>query len=172
VTAAGVDAYHTANNIVIEAAYTAVGTETAIIFGSIAEPLPPNIKRLSVTGRNIGASGTSPFIIQLGTDEVFSVSGYEAQSGNGPNASVYFTTGFPLAATAQAAQTINYYGDMAFLNDECLYRGLASWSANSNINYSAGGKTFSSGFNCLKLTTVNGTDVFDSGCKISISLEF
>jgi len=136
---------------------------TAINFTEI----PSWVKRITLMFQNISLSGTSRFLVQLGTGGVPTTTGYVSSSsslGVSALATVTATTGFVLYVADSAAFSL--YGSYTFMN-------LSSniWVGSSTAAYGGvTGSVASAGFislggtlNTLRLTTVNGTDTFDAG---------
>lgn len=141
---------------------TAINTTsgTAIDFTGI----PAGVKRITVMLRGVSSNGSSPFLVQVGSGSVVTT-GYSAQTWvNG--AYLRSTTGFPLNPVGEAT-----YG----WSGVCVLTKLASnmWSIDGSLNVTAvdsyGSKTLgdspdlSGALDRVRITTVNGTDVFDLG---------
>jgi hypothetical protein len=129
--------------------------------------IPAAARRITVLMSNISTSGTSPWIIQIGSGGI-TTTGYNAAQGTGVNAAtptVYNSTaGFPLyndtAADARSAvMQIYHLGSFLY---------VASYTIGGATNRAvfgagAGQITLGGAVDRVRLTTVNGTDTFDNG---------
>jgi hypothetical protein len=130
--------------------------------------IPSWVKRVTVMFNGVSGSGTSPFVIQLGTssgiDNTSTYGGSASYGGSG--VTDFNSTSFRVSASgAQAATT--FYSGVATLvllgsNVWCQSGTLGPHSANAT-SYSAGSKTLSGTLDRVHITTVNGTDTFDAG---------
>lgn len=137
---------------------------TSIDFTSI----PSWVKKITVMFRNISTNGTSPYIIRLGTSGGFVATGYSgsgsAYSGAFGGSSITFTTGFGLGGNVGASSFYSGIMTIANISGTLWVASLsgafldAAYTATSGGHVDAGGVV-----NSIRLTTVNGTDAFDSG---------
>ena len=136
---------------------------TAIDFTSI----PSWVKRVTVMFNGVGVSGTSSFLVQIGSGSITS-SGYNSCSAGCIDA----------AAPAVAASTAGYLiiadtasdvknGHMVItLMGSNLYvssHTLGGDSARDVVWWGGGSVTLGGTLDRVRVTTVNGTDTFDSG---------
>lgn len=139
---------------------------TSIDFTSI----PSWVKRVTVMFNGVSTNGTSSPQIQVGSGSVLT-SGYNASAGLVTNTSFTsasnFSTGFPLVTTGSGVATATYYGQIILST-----MGSNIWQGFGNVTpfataplmlWMAGGVTLSGALDRVRLTTVNGTDTFDSG---------
>ena len=145
--------------IVSGTAVTCAG-QTSIDFTGI----PSWVKRITVMFQGVSTSGTSIMLVQLGTSGGVVTSGYVGGSsgGNTGVASSAITTGHGTANAMVAAST--YFGHAIFTNISGN-----TWVGSSAINQSAGqfgvggsGITLGGTLDRVRITTVNGTDTFDT----------
>jgi hypothetical protein len=137
---------------------------TSIDFTSI----PSWVKRITVMFRSVSTSGSSNYLIQLGTSSGPTTSGYlgtSTLSSNGGNNSVNMSTGFLLNQSGQGATCV-FQGLLTI----CLL-GSNIWVASGYFGESddtrgctAGGSVgLAATLDRVRITTVNGTDTFDAG---------
>ena len=136
------------------------GSGTSIDFTSI----PSWVKRVTVMFNQVSTNGSSAVILQIGSSGGVENTGYVGCGHNGPNAAVSFTTGFPCVVATTAAFTYNGTAVISTLGSN-VWAGNAMLGASSTGNAQFGGasKTLSGILDRIRITTVNGTDTFDSG---------
>jgi hypothetical protein len=151
---------------------TAVNTTsgTSIDFTSI----PSWVKRITVVASGVSSSGTSAYMVQIGTAASFLTTGYADAivSVAGTSSSTASTTGFSLINGALAA---NAYSGQIILT--LLDTTSNFWAATSTFNsggntlqVGGGGASLANTLTRVRLTTSNGTDTFDAG-KVNILYE-
>jgi hypothetical protein len=134
---------------------------TSIDFTSI----PSWVKRITVMFDGVSTNGTSPILIQVGDSGGIETSGYVSRADR-DGASTASTAGFILNDSSSAAST--YQGAIVLNN---LNAATFTWVANGNLNStsqnnvmsSAGAKSLSATLDRVRVTTANGTDIFDAG---------
>ena len=168
VTAAGVDAYHKANNIVLSASAPASGLWVEF------SPIPEGVKRITVMFDGVSTNGVSPIIIRIGAGSIqttgYSSSGVNMNAG-GSIGILNSNSGFALLNNTNSSL---YYNVTACLHKMSGYiYTMDSAGAGSSTSAIAGsGKcSLTSVLDRIRITTVNGTDTFDAG-TINISWEF
>jgi hypothetical protein len=139
---------------------------TAIDFTGI----PSWAKKITVMFNGVSTNGTSPFLIQIGGASVENT-GYNAYSITITNANGVggqsSTAGFVFTNGLNASYL--YGGSVVFStldsgNIWVCNGQIASGSAGDRIHIGSGNKTLSSGpLARVRITTVNGTDLFDAG---------
>jgi hypothetical protein len=155
---------------------TAVATTsgTAVDFTGI----PSWVKRVTVMFNGVSVSGTSPFLVQLGTGAgpTFTSSGYTSigiSFGGSGLTSTARTNGFAFADTVSAAYT---YGGNAVIakvsgNIYSFNSTLAAATVFGDGScVGAGSVSLGAILTSIRITTVNGTDTFDAG-SINIMYE-
>ena len=137
-------------------------TQTSVDFTSI----PSWVKRITLTFQGMSLSGTSNFLIRLGTGGTPTTSGYVSGSSSigAAVASITSSVGFAMQVGSTAALSIS--GAVAFTN-------LSSniWTASGTGGYAGTTGTITVGghislggtLDMVRLTTVNGTDTIDAG---------
>ena len=135
---------------------------TSIDFTSI----PIWVKRVTVMFNGVSLSGTSDFLIRLGTGGTPTTTGYSSTS------SVIYTTVNTTSSTAgfviyDSAGAYVWQGSYIFTNlsgNTWVGQGIVANIPSTVITtVSAGSVTLSGVLNMLRITTVNGTDTFDAG---------
>lgn len=129
-------------------------------------------KRITVMFNGISASGTSPFIIQIGSGS-FVTTGYTSFGINTNTTTLSgaaFTTG--LAIINAPAAAISYSGNATLaLVSGNAWTFQAQIGSNGAFGMGAGNSpTLSGALDRIRITTVNGTDTFDAG-TINIQYE-
>ena len=143
------------------------GTSVASTSGTSIDftGIPSWVKRITVMLNGVSGSGTSNFLIQIGSGSITS-SGYvsSATQTAGSNTTVTSTAGFIVTGAVAAAQT--YSGITIFTNisgNNWILLGTINQNSGA-LNYSGGNSPALSGaLDRVRITTVNGTDTFDAG---------
>ena len=139
--------------------------------------IPSWVKRITVVLNGVSTSGTSPYLVQLGTSSGIDTTGYVSAAlaiqvsavSSSANTS---TAGF-LAVVAQIASTELQNGHIIITNisgNIWVQSGNVPNYAATRITIGGGTKTTASTLDRLRITTVNGTDTFDAG-SINIMYE-
>jgi hypothetical protein len=132
---------------------------TAIDFINI----PAGVRRITVIFVNVSSSGTSSWLIRLGSGSI-DAAGYSGSSSYWSGGAFSFAdaTGFPLC---QLQPSYTHSGWVSILN-----AGSNIWVASGLLGGAVpsgfcctGAKTLSGALDRLRITTVNGTDTFDAG---------
>lgn len=144
---------------------------TSIDFANI----PSWVKRITVmfSGVSTNATGSSPVQIQLGTGATptYAITGYLSYVGvfNNSNQTSTLASTSGLLVTAATGNTSNIYGSSVIVNltgntwaHSTSNAGLDGSSANSG-RVGGGSIVLSSALTAVRITTVNGTDIFDAG---------
>jgi hypothetical protein len=128
--------------------------------------IPSWVKRITVNFAGVSTNGTSNLIIQIGDAGGLETTGYQgavaaivSSAASGPTAS---SSNFLLGGASASNQVI---GQIVIANNTgnlWVASGILYFN-NNQINQMASAKTLSSTLDRLRITTVNGTDVFDEG---------
>ena len=134
---------------------------TSITFSS----LPSWVKRITVMLSGVSSSGTSQFLIQIGTGGTATTTGYLGASGrvgtaNSTALSTY-TTGFGYNIQ-NAAEVTSGHIVLTNVSGNIWVASHAGYSATGTIG-GGGALTLGGVLDLIRLTTVNGTDTFDAG---------
>ena len=143
---------------------TAVATTsgTSIDFTSI----PSWVKRITVALDGVSTTGVSPVQIQLGDSGGVETTGYVGGTGDitGTNTTLYgaYSSGFVSSGFTAATSR---FGLLTLINS-----GGNTWVASGTFDDGAsfagitqGAKALSATLDRIRLTTINGTDTFDTG---------
>ena len=139
--------------------------------------IPPWSKKIIITIYGLSTSGTSPYIIQIGDSGGIETTGYTGAAGvytpSSQDADVY-TTGFGMRGDPTSASvSIDGIGELILMdpdNNTWVWKFNGARSDAGEIYNGSGTKSLSSILTQLRLTTVGGTNTFDSG-KFNIMYE-
>jgi len=153
-------------NMVLSTAINTI-SGTSIDFTGI----PSWVKKITIAYDNVSTTGTSAIIVQIGSGSVDNTANYLSGVDHSTSATATSTQPGFLQTYSQVAATL--YSGVS----ELISLGNNHW-ANSCImaknavyvNKGAGSKTISGTLDRIRITTVNGTDTFDSG-YINILIE-
>jgi len=135
--------------------------------------IPAGVKRITVMFSGVSINGSSQFLIQIGDSGGIETTGYSgggarvggtAISAASTTAGFYFTNVTAATLFSGSITIVNLTGNVWSAN------GILGGDVTENIGFTAGGKTLSATLDRIRLTTVNGTDTFDSG-SINIMYE-
>lgn len=153
----------TVQSILVQGTAVASTSGTSIDFTSI----PSWVRRITVMFSGVSASGTSSFVIQIGSGSITST-GYASGSANiyngGSPQTVTWTTGFILTNATAASELSSGTVVLTLITGN-------TWVSAGNLQETTGARTRTSGGNVslsgvldrLRITTANGTDTFDAG---------
>lgn len=151
----------TAGKLITGTAVNATGTAIDLT------GVPSWASRVTVMMNNVSTNGTSIPLVQLGTSSGFETSGYNSV-GNTMNAtalgSVAYTAGFGLKNLSAAAEAM--FGTLVFSHmggNIWTLHGMGRISGGAFIFLAAGSKSLAGALTQIRITTVNGTDTYDSG---------
>ena len=156
--------------IVQGTAVTASGT--AIDFTSI----PSWVKKIKVLFKAVSTNGTALPLLQLGDSGGIENTGYESSAFGGINGNVVtavsYNTGIICTPFGSAGYSISGYIELVkFSGNIWVSAGsLSQFGTTPAGTNSAGYKELSGTLDRIRLTTTNGTDVFDAG-QINIMYE-
>lgn len=131
--------------------------------------IPSWVKRITIMINGVSTSGSSNWLIQLGTSSGVENTGYTSV-GTFTGASVggtSYTAGFGLIVggathVLHGPITVTRFSDSA--NTWTCFGGLAGSGGAAGFIYSTSGiKSLTGTLDRVRLTTVNGTDTFDAG---------
>jgi hypothetical protein len=130
--------------------------------------IPSWAKRITVMFNGVSTNGTSLVQIQLGTSSGIDASSYLGASQNLDattiSTSTNFTTGFRIMASAGGSVIFQGFSTIVLLSSTTFcFNSLVGRSDYTGQFMSSGSKTLSGDLDRLRLTTVNGTDLFDAG---------
>jgi hypothetical protein len=127
--------------------------------------IPSWVKRITMMFRGVSLSGTSSFLVQIGSGS-FTTSGYISTS-NGTNQAnatggINSTAGFCLRA-ANAAGITSGMMVLTSLGSNAWVGSHAAKNATTEAQWGGGDVALGGTLDRVRLTTVNGTDTFDAG---------
>ena len=157
------------NTSVITSATAKASTSgTSIDFTGI----PSWAKRITVMLSGVSTNGTSNLQIQLGSGSI-TTSGYTSTAASTYGAGTAINTstaGLISTVEIQAAGVLFGNAIICLQNSSNGFTSSSVLSGNSRMQYASGGVTLSGTLDRVRITTVNGTDVFDAG-SINIMYE-
>ena len=148
-----------ASSVITSGTAVATTSGTSIDFTSI----PSWVKRITVMVSNVSTNGASNLLVQMGTSGGIQATGYLSTAASIGNALVDTTAGFIItyqnnaAWLSKGAIVFNITGA-----DVWLGTGVTTQTA-ATASFNSGTKTLGGTLDRVRLTTVNGTDVFDAG---------
>ena len=146
---------------IVQSTAVTLTTQTAVDFTSI----PSWVKRITIMFRGASLSGTSSFLVQIGSGS-FTTSGYISTS-NGANQSsatggINSTAGFCLRANNAAGITSGMMV-LTSLGSNAWVEVHTSKNATTEAQWGGGDVALGGVLDRVRITTVNGTDTFDAG---------
>jgi hypothetical protein len=163
----GTVAVQGASTNIVSGTAVASTSGTSIDFTSI----PSWVRRITVIFNQVSTNGSSDYLIQIGTSGGIQATSYTGSSSRIVTSagSAYYTTGFGINSGTQASNYVcNGIMTLALLNSSTglwcssgTFGDSGGSGANTTVN--GGSKTLSGTLDRVRLTTVNGTDTFDSG---------
>jgi hypothetical protein len=134
--------------------------------------IPSWVKRITVMFNGVSTNGSSQVIIQLGDSGGVETSGYVGAASYSTAASTSWSSGIMWADTSSAAAAYARHGTFVISNLTSNVWAAFGVNANSigNTFVTSGTKELSATLDRVRITTVNGTDVFDAG-SINIMYE-
>lgn len=149
------------------------GLGTAVPFTGI----PSTAKKITVAFNQISSSGTSNFLLQLGTSAGFTLSGYNSTSILSGGSVATATNGLLLTNIVVAANS--HSGLYTIINESgnnwigmgSLIQCSGGTGASNQGGPSTGQVSLSGTLDRLRITTVTGTDTFDGTGSINIMYE-
>ncbi len=149
-----------------------LGTSQASTSGTSRDftGIPSWAKRVTVSIAGISTNGTAPILVQLGTSGGVESTGYLGSSGYIQNASQSLTAalsgGVYLVKDSAAANIAHGVVVFTLIDASTNTWGIMGLFGNSNNvvpSLVAGSKALAGVLDRVRITTTNGTDVFDAG---------
>lgn len=145
------------------------GTTQATTSGTTIDftGIPSWVKRITVMLQGVSTNGSSPLQIQIGSGSV-QTTGYQSCVGYGPSAGQFTTStaAFICESTASASPSNTLQGSMiiSLLGSNTWCEQCGFYAPGNTIQQNGGGSVSLSGtLDRIRLTTQNGTDIFDAG---------
>ena len=153
-----------------------LGTSQASTSGTSIDftGIPSWAKRVTVMFNGVSLSGSSSILVQIGANGAAEIASYTSGSsrtgGSGATAYTSATSGFLVSAgasteTPSGLMSLQTIGSNLWVSAHALNVPSASCTISG-----AGSKTLSGTLDRVRITTVNGTDLFDAG-SINIMYE-
>lgn len=142
---------------------------TSVDFNS----LPSWVKRITVMFSGVSTNGSSPIQVQLGTSGGVQNTGYTGAASNISTATSTSnnSSGFKLLDSGAASVTLQGGVQITLLGANIWMQSAALGSSDAARTLLSGGaKTLTGTLDRVRITTVNGTDIFDAG-SINIMYE-
>lgn len=127
--------------------------------------IPTGVKRISINFDGVSTNGTSNLFMQIGDSGGIEITGYKASGIYGTTVTGS-TSGFTITAFRDSASE-TYSGSIVLsIIDPSTFKWAESGvlaTEGTRTHISAGAKSLSAVLDRIRITTVNGTDTFDSG---------
>ena len=134
-------------------------SSTSVDFTSI----PSWVKRVTVMYSNVSTSGSSNFLVQVGSGS-FTTSGYTGQANSGAGISGNSAGWIVCNNIGSGSNHIGAVTILSFGSNIYIQTGLVGSATNSaSMSTSEGAVTLGGVLDRVRVTTVNGTDTFDAG---------
>jgi hypothetical protein len=159
-------ACYSTRNIIFRATAQATTSGTSIDFTGISA----GVRRITIALNGVSTNGVSGLLVQLGAGSV-DVAGYASTSTLADTAvSTGNSTGGFVIRSVGAANTASIQVQIVNISGNTWVASHAGTNNSSQSVFGGGNKTLSGVLDRIRLTTVNGTDVFDAG-SVNILLE-
>jgi len=146
------------------------GTEVVTTSGTEHDftSIPAGVKVIQMGFENVTLNGTSSLIVQLGDDGGFESSGYNSASSRVySNAAVMLNDGGLGYVIIIGSAARVFSGVLTLVNKDATAHDWGSMHAgkydSSNSVHGGGWSDLSAELNSIRVTTINGSDVFDGG---------
>lgn len=126
--------------------------------------IPSWAKRVTITLSGVSTNGASLVQVQLGTSAAVETTGYSGGVSGGSNGVATSANSSGFLVSAQGGASIANYGIFILTlvsGGQWVFSG--SGNASGNFISAGGGKSIGSSLTRVRITTVNGTDLFDAG---------
>lgn len=153
--------------VVVAGQNSAITSGTAVSASSTSvdfTSIPSWVKRITVMFSGVSGSGTSAFLIQLGTGSTptYTTSGYVSQAT--ASSTTTATNGFILQQSIAASWLNSGLCLICNINgNSWIENGIVGNNLGNSNNTSQGTIALGAVLTAVRITTVNGTDTFDAG---------
>lgn len=156
-------------NVTLSAENTTTGG-TSLDFTNI----PSGVKQVHVLIQTLSGSGSSDFIIQIGTGEVFKTSGYVGASWSANTTNQNYTDGFGIHANHASGNTYEsvvslYLADST--NNTWCSNGVTGRSDSGGAGVFSGTVSLSGVLDSVRVTSQGGSDTIDGNSGISLQFQ-
>lgn len=145
--------------------FTQLNAVTLTTQTSVDFTIPSWAKRIVIMFSNVSTSGSSDYLMQLGTSGGIVSTGYASHSVSvtSTNKASASTAGFHIVNKAGATDTFGGTYTISNLSGGTWTSSATTYVEGTNCVASAGNVTISGSVTTLRLTTSIGTDTFDAG---------
>jgi len=144
---------------IVQGTAVASTSGTSIDFTSI----PSWVKKITVMYSNVSTSGTSNYLVQIGSGSV-TTSGYTGQANSGAGISGNSAGWIVCNNIGSGSNHIGAVTILSFGSNIYIQTGLVGSATNSaSMSTCEGAVTLGGVLDRVRITTVNGTDTFDAG---------
>lgn len=173
-SATSVPSQQSVKSYIDSASKITIGTPVASTSGTYIDfnSIPSTVKRINILFSGVSTNGTSNYIVQIGDSGGIETTGYisgASTDGTGRSTSTY---GF-IIVTSNAAGYL-YSGTITIVLADTSNKWVESHvigeGTTGQVQFGGGYKATSATIDRVRITTVGGTDAFDSG-TINISYE-
>lgn len=154
----------------VGAIYNGLQTATAVASTSGTSidftNIPSWVKRITVMFNGVSTSGSSLWLLRLGTGGTPETTGYDSVGNNCQTSNTLTTSTAGFVSYVNVASYV--VSGLIVINNitgnTWVCSGLLGTSTGASVQFTtAGTKTLAGVLNMIRLTTVNGTDTFDAG---------
>lgn len=127
--------------------------------------IPSWVKRITVMLSGISTNGTSNYQIQIGTSSGVETSGYLGSTWLANTNNTGYSTGFLVATGVDATTVFHCVASLTLVNaaTNLWMFSMVGGRVSATGVIGGGSKTTASVLDRVRITTVNGTDLFDAG---------
>lgn len=146
------------------------GSPTSVAFTG----LPSWVKRIVIQLQDVSTNGTSNHIVQLGygTTPTYVATGYSGTCNTQAGTGTQNSTGFTIANSSTAANTWSGHIILTNITGNIWVESSNLGATDTSSNrYSSGNNSATAQLTAVRITTVIGTQTFDTGGVINISYE-
>jgi len=147
-------------------AINTLGTAAATTSGTSIDytGLPNWIKKITVAFQGVSSNSASLWLLQLGTSSGVTTSGYLGRVRDLASTTSAYSSGFTLLTDSSNGAILHGLIQVVTLgSNNFAMSGILSRSDGANIYVSGGSIALGGVLDRVRLTTVNGTDLFDAG---------
>jgi hypothetical protein len=126
--------------------------------------LPAWVKKITVSFQGVSSNSSSLWLLQLGTSSGVTTSGYLGRVRDLSSTTSAFSAGFTLLTDSSNGAILHGLIQIVTLgSNNFAMSGILARSDGANLYMSGGSIALGGVLDRVRLTTVNGTDIFDAG---------
>lgn len=125
--------------------------------------IPSWAKKITVSFNGVSTNGTSPFLVQVGAGSVDSTGYASTGSVVDTGVSVSSSTAGFIVRVLLASNAMSLVMTLTRISGNAWVCGYAGANTSSASLFGGGSKSLAAVLDRIRLTTANGTDVFDAG---------